>query len=162
MSYEIAIEITVDAPPDTDVHLQRAVAHALDHLEGRPGDGLTIVLGSDADLQTLNRKFRGEDRPTDVLSFPAGDMPSLPGATDLTRYLGDIAISVPLAKRQAAQQGHALIEELQLLAIHGVLHLMGYDHTTTAEKEAMWAQQNTVLVSLGLAHVQPTEDDSEH
>jgi probable rRNA maturation factor len=111
---------------------------------------LSVLLTNDAEVQQLNRDYRDEDRPTDVLSFPAGD--------ELDGYLGDIAISVETAVVQAKNAGHGAVEELQLLAVHGTLHLLGYDHLNNQEKEAMWAVQTAVLNQLNLGHVIPTED----
>jgi probable rRNA maturation factor len=83
-----------------------------------------IVLAGDATLRRLNREFRGKDATTDVLSFASGDG-KLP---DGSRPLGEIVISVPQAARQAGDFGHSLARELRVLAIHGYLHLLGYDH----------------------------------
>lgn len=162
MSYAITIDLTVDAPAETEALLLTAAARALDQLDGRPGDTVSILLTGDDEVRLLNRRFRGEDRPTDVLSFPAGDMPPDPAEAEPARYLGDIAMALPTAERQAARHGHSVTEELQLLVVHGILHLLGFDHATAAEKEAMWSAQSHVLGSLGLTHVQPTEDESEH
>jgi probable rRNA maturation factor len=85
---------------------------------------VSVVLAGDTTVRRLNRDFRGKDRITDVLSFPAGDL-ELP---DGTRPLGEIVISVPQAARQAAARLHSLSRELRLLVIHGYLHLLGYDH----------------------------------
>ncbi len=111
---------------------------------------LSVLLTDDAEIHQMNRDYRGEDRPTDVLSFEAGD--------ELGGYLGDIAISVETAVIQAQNAGHQLVEELQLLAVHGTLHLLGYDHLSAAEKDEMWGQQTAVLGQLNLSHVTPTED----
>src|SRR5512135_496375 len=81
-------------------------------------------------IQTLNRKFMKKDKPTDVLSFPLGEK-----AADGKYYLGDIVIAVPVAARQARQKGTSLDRELRLLAIHGFLHLLGYDHFAGIEEE---------------------------
>jgi probable rRNA maturation factor len=91
---------------------------------GRDGDFATFVLVGDERMQVLNRNFRGFDRPTDVLSFPAGE-PALPGEEP---YLGDVVISVETARRQALRRGSTLSRELRVLALHGFLHLQGYDH----------------------------------
>lgn len=85
--------------------------------------GLTIALVSDAAMRRLNRRFRAVDRATDVLSFPAGKV--LPGAG---ASLGDLAIALGVARAQAREMGHALEVELRILALHGLLHLLGYDH----------------------------------
>jgi probable rRNA maturation factor len=88
------------------------------------GDSITVLLCGDAAMRRLNATFRGKDATTDVLSFPA-DGGTLP---DGTRPLGEIAISVPQAARQARRAGHALGRELRVLSLHGYLHLLGYDH----------------------------------
>jgi probable rRNA maturation factor len=84
---------------------------------------VSVLLTTDTGIRRLNRLFRGIDRSTDVLSFPA---PSLPSAAE--PVAGDLAISVPTAQRQAAEHGHALSAEIKILMLHGLLHLAGYDH----------------------------------
>jgi probable rRNA maturation factor len=106
-------------------------------------------------MQQLNQDFRGENKPTDVLSFPAGD--PVPGFKEKFPYLGDIAISVPVARSQAETSGHSLTAELQLLAIHGLLHLLGYDHVLPDDKVRMWSAQSKMLNLLGLPEIEPTE-----
>ena len=81
-------------------------------------------------IRTLNRRFMKKDKPTDVLSFPLGEK-----GPDGKYYLGDIVIAVPVAARQAREKGHGLDRELRLLAIHGFLHLLGYDHFAGIEEE---------------------------
>jgi probable rRNA maturation factor len=87
-------------------------------------------------IRTLNRKFMKKDRPTDVLSFPLGEK-----GADGKFYLGDIVIAVPVAFRQARAKGHGLDRELRLLAIHGFLHLLGYDHFAGLEEEERKARK---------------------
>jgi probable rRNA maturation factor len=94
------------------------------HAPSRARGSVTIALLTDGRMQALNRRFRGVDRPTDVLSFPAGEN----AAGEL--HLGDLAIAVGLASRQARSEGHDLATELRVLALHGLLHLLGYDHET--------------------------------
>ena len=93
------------------------------------GTSATLVLVGDERMRTLNRRFRGFDCATDVLSFPAhnGDFPTENEDTD---YLGDIVISVDTARRQARRRGSTLPRELRVLALHGLLHLLGHDHET--------------------------------
>jgi probable rRNA maturation factor len=105
-----------------------------------------IVIGDDVFIKNLNHKFRQVDAPTDVLSFPTGEVD--PDTTDL--YLGDVVISLPRAQEQASAGGHALLEELQLLVVHGTLHLLGYDHASGSEKEKMQASQDKILDQLGI------------
>jgi probable rRNA maturation factor len=87
-------------------------------------DGVVVLLCGDAAMRRLNARFRGKDTTTDVLSFPAGDGVQPDGGCPL----GEIAISVPQASRQARTAGHSLGREVRLLALHGYLHLLGYDH----------------------------------
>ena len=93
---------------------------ALSAADPRSRATVSVLLCGDARMRRLNREWRRIDRPTDVLSFPSGE----PG------FLGDVAIDVPYAARQARRRGHSLDREVQLLLAHGVLHLMGHDHET--------------------------------
>lgn len=97
---------------------------------------VTLSFVGERAIRTLNRKWMKKDRPTDVLSFPLGDR-----APDGKYYLGDIVIAVPVAARQARAKGHALDRELRLLAIHGFLHLLGYDHFAGIEEEERKARR---------------------
>ena len=109
--------------------------------------GFSIVLAGDAWLHELNLEHRDVDAPTDVLSFGAEEGEAFPGAPDLeeSRYLGDIAISVETARRQAAEAGLTLAEELGHLAVHGLFHILGYDHETPEDDAAMRAKEEALL-----------------
>ena len=131
--------------------IERAAQAALMH-QCTDGD-LSIVLSDDARLQKLNRDYLGVDAPTDVLSFPASETAPETGA----RYLGDIIISIPRAEAQAKSAGHPLEAEVQLLVVHGVLHLLGYDHAEAEEKTKMWKVQAEVLERLGLSGIEIQE-----
>lgn len=156
MAYVVEV-LGEEEPPEAWVALvETAVAATLRQQAVDPPAAVSVLLTDDDHMRQLNRDFRGEDKATDVLSFPAGE--PLPGTAGLERYLGDIAISVPYAERQAAVAGHDLEAELQLLTIHGVLHLLGHDHVDGAEKAAMWIAQTAVLTQLGLQHISPTEE----
>jgi len=89
---------------------------------------VTVLLTGDATMRDLNRRFRGQDKPTDVLSFPVSNLVQ----DRKNKEKGDLAISVETARRQAAEQGHALTCELKILILHGLLHLAGHDHETDA------------------------------
>ena len=114
---------------------------------GMTDANLAVVLGGDEHTRVLNHQYLGIDAPTDVLSFPAGEIDPETGQ----RYLGDVVISFTRAVDQAAQRGHSVEAELQLLVVHGVLHLLGYDHATPAEKDRMWEIQGRILTGLGLS-----------
>ena len=127
--------------------LQRVAQEVL-HLEGVPGQ-VTLVITDDEGIQALNRNYVGLDTPTDVLAFgtreDGGSFVVAPGAGD---YLGDVIISYPRAIAQAQEQGHAVDQELCLLTIHGMLHLLGYDHGTEHHKAVMWARQEALLTEI--------------
>lgn len=140
--------------PDALTLMETAVTTTLKQQKIEAAD-LTIFLTDDQHSQQLNREYLGKDKPTDVLSFPAGE--PMPGMQEFNHYLGDIIIAIPYSTRQAATSGHDLEAELQLLAVHGALHLLGYDHADSAEKAKMWQAQTAVLTKLGLAQIKPTE-----
>ena len=147
---DILIAESLTSVPETAVSLIKTAVQTTFTHEQIESAALSILLTDDAEIQAMNRDYRGEDRPTDVLSFEAGD--------ELGGYLGDIAISVETAVFQSQNAGHQLVEELQLLAIHGTLHLLGFDHLSAEGKDEMWAVQTAVLDQLNLSHVTPTED----
>lgn len=108
-------------------------------------DDIAIAFVSDEDIQALNHSYRGIDAPTDVLSFLSEEVDPETGRL----YLGDIIISLPRAKAQSQKAGHPIENELRLLIVHGVLHLLGYDHANPEEKTIMWQSQETILASIG-------------
>ena len=133
------------------LRLLQVIEATLEHAGARGGEVTLVVAGDDL-LQQLNRDYRGIDAPTDVLSFAAQE--DVEGETvfvsapDAANYLGDVIISFPTAQRQAAAVGQSVAEELSLLAVHGVLHLLGYDHANAEEEADMWARQSQILASL--------------
>jgi probable rRNA maturation factor len=145
---EINPTLETDLTPDT---LERAAQTVLDY-QSADGD-LTIVLTDDAQLHALNREYLDVDAPTDVLSFPASET----DPETARRYLGDILISVPRAEAQARGGGHALEAEVQLLAVHGTLHLLGYDHAEADGKARMWKAQAEVLERIGIPDIEIRE-----
>jgi probable rRNA maturation factor len=147
----INIESALDLPFDLSL-LEQAALAALDH-QSADGD-LTIVLTDDEQLHHLNRDYLGVDAPTDVLSFPASETDPETGR----RYLGDILLSVSRAETQALAAGHPLADEVRLLVVHGVLHLLGHDHAEADEKAEMWKAQAEILHILGLDHVTIREE----
>ena len=150
-----AVEIAADEPLTGDIPyewLSLLVAAARTTLaqQGSQAGELTVLLTDDARMAVLNQTHRKTTGPTDVLSFPTGDSPSIP---DLPHYFGDIAISLARARAQAAAGGHSIQEELQLLVVHGTLHLLGHDHAETRQKSRMWAAQGEILEALGVSMV---------
>ncbi|MFZ0534272.1 MAG: rRNA maturation RNase YbeY [Anaerolineales bacterium] len=141
----IQVKRTVRLPLDKSILLQAAQL-TLVSTKGTNNSDLSIVIGNDALLNRLNLKYRQVDAPTDVLSFPSGEVD--PDTSNF--YLGDIVISLPRAQEQASAEGHPLEDELQLLVVHGTLHLLGYDHTEMTDKKSMQAAQDNILNQLGL------------
>jgi probable rRNA maturation factor len=124
--------------------LQALVEVVLRH-EGRVGE-VTLVVTDDEGIRALNRDFLGLDAPTDVLSFGAQeDSGSFIAAPEMGSYLGDVIVSYPRAVAQAEERGHPVQQELNFLVVHGVLHLLGYDHADEEEKAVMWARQEAIL-----------------
>lgn len=119
---------------------------ALAH-EGAEGS-VCIELTNDELIHEANRDYRGVDRPTDVLSFPTSEGEQLIGIPD--GHLGDIMISVETAERQAAELGHSTEREIAFLAIHGTLHILGYDHMLPEDEEIMTARQREIISRLNL------------
>jgi probable rRNA maturation factor len=142
------IYITVDEQYQTLIEpdLFERAAQATFHHEGISIDtSLSIVVTDDEQLHQLNQRFVGIDSPTDVLSFPAGYM----DPDNNSFYLGDVLISYPRASEQASQAGHSVNAELQLLVVHGILHLAGHDHDEEQDKLNMWTAQGEILSILG-------------
>lgn len=113
---------------------------------------VSVVLSDDKYIRSLNSQYRGKDVSTDVLSFALneGDEPVIVGGSDET-LLGDIVISMETTVRQAEEYGHSLERELAFLALHGMLHLIGYDHETDEQREEMRREEEHVLSLAGLA-----------
>lgn len=124
--------------------LAGAARAALRHLDAPSPSTVTIRVTGDGELRRLNREFLGHNTVTDVLSFPATVIDPETGRL----HLGDIAIAYPRARLQAQRAGHTVRAEMQLLVVHGVLHLLGHDHDAPARQEAMWAAQAAILAGL--------------
>ncbi len=119
-----------------------AVLAAFDLMDGE----LSVMLCDDATIWPLNRDYRGKDRPTDVLAFAQREGTPVPGQDHV---LGDVVISVETAARQASERGHATAHELRVLLVHGICHLLGYDHEQDDEAEVMEAKEREILRLLG-------------
>lgn len=146
----ITIESKFDFPNEL---LERAARATLTQQGQSPEADLSIVLTDDKRLRELNREYLAIDAATDVLSFPASESDPETGAP----YLGDILLSVPRARAQAKAAGHALEAEVQLLVVHGVLHLLGHDHAKPMEKARMWKAQAEIMAELGLSGIRVQE-----
>ncbi|MFZ5790283.1 MAG: rRNA maturation RNase YbeY [Pseudomonadota bacterium] len=114
--------------------------------EGAPV-GLALALGDDALLRRLNRTYRGRDKPTNVLSFPQSEAP---GPLAARRFLGDVAVARETLLAEAAAEGKPAAHHLSHLIVHGVLHLLGYDHQRATEARRMEALERRILAGLGI------------
>jgi probable rRNA maturation factor len=115
--------------------------------------GLTVLLANDAVVRDLNARFRAKDYATNVLSFPAPPNPEA--------HLGDIALAYGVCAREAGEQGKPLAHHLQHLVAHGVLHLLGYDHETDLEAQAMEGLEREILALLGVPDPYAAEQGSD-
>ena len=117
---------------------------------------ISLLLVDDASIQELNRTYRGIDQPTDVLSFAmedemAGDEVPEFFVLEDNNILGDIVISLETAQRQAEEYGHSLEREIGFLTVHGMLHLLGYDHCAESDTREMRSKEEKILFRLGLS-----------
>ncbi len=162
LSAETAPPAEIDAPAEIDVlseapawaaalpaaaaTVARAARAALAAAGPAGPCGVAIALADDAAVRRLNAAYRGRDKPTNVLSFPDGELDP-----EGRRALGDIILAYETVAAEAAQQGKLLADHLGHLTVHGLLHLLGWDHETEAEAEAMEALERRILAGLGIA-----------
>ena len=137
--------------PDAAAVIQRAIAAAVECVDTSVADAeLAIMLTDDSGISTLNSHWRGIDRPTNVLSFPARQPPSPQKPDAAPRLLGDIAIAYETMRREADEEGKPFDHHLSHLAVHGFLHLIGYDHENDDDAAAMQALESEILAELGI------------
>jgi probable rRNA maturation factor len=163
MNRRPALDIVIESPlwnsvPGVKPALRRAIKAALP--EGQPKIAeaeLAIVLTDDAAIRKLNRQWRGRDQPTNVLSFPSPSArrPDIGG-----RLLGDVVIAFETAAREADTQGLPLAHHLAHLAVHGYLHLLGYDHETESEAETMERLEREILARLDVPDPYATREEA--
>ena len=136
-----ALSLTQD---ETHALIGRAAQAALSapRLTDVAGSAVVVMLTDNEAVQALNGRFRGQDKPTNVLSFPAPQNPE--------GHLGDIALALGVCVREAGEQGKSLADHLCHLTVHGTLHLLGYDHETDAEAELMEGLERALLAGLGV------------
>jgi probable rRNA maturation factor len=150
-----SVDVLVESPlwenlPEIEPLVRRVVAAAL------PAEqcncALAVVLTDDRAMRALNARFRGRDAPTNVLSFPAPPAPRLAASKQSGEpsLLGDIVIAFETAKAEADAEGKELVHHTAHLLVHGVLHLLGYDHQSEAEADAMEARERAILMRLDM------------
>jgi probable rRNA maturation factor len=139
------------AETDAEAIVHRAIAAAAAYIDAGTGDAeLAVMLTDDAGIRTLNKNWRGQDKPTNVLSFPALQPTGKPSPDDAPRMLGDIAIAYETTRREADDEQKPFDHHLSHLAVHGFLHLVGYDHEKDTDAEAMEALEREILGLLGI------------
>lgn len=146
------VQVRVDTPFQREVGEEwvRGIVGRVLAAEKTPRAGVSVRIAGDALVRRLNREYRGEDAPTDVLSFALAENPHdfvLPPGNLL--QLGEIVLSLPAARRQAREAGRPLLIEVTHLLIHGVLHLLGYDHESEEDEKRMRAREEGLLSALG-------------
>ena len=142
----IEVEVEDEAWAVAIVDVEAVVVTAADAALGKVAGVVTVLLADDETVRDLNARFRGKDRPTNVLSFPAAPMP---GA--VPEPLGDIILAYGTCASEAEAQTKSLADHLRHLVVHGVLHLLGRDHESDAEAEAMEAEEREILSGLGVS-----------
>jgi probable rRNA maturation factor len=152
----ITVDVLAESPlweaePDAEAVVRRAISRAAAVVEpNAPAAEVAVLLCDDATIAALNAQWRGRDEPTNVLSFPA--LPaSDPMVSDGAVHLGDIAIANETVVREAGEQGRTVSAHLAHLAVHGFLHLLGYDHQTDSEAEHMEGLERAILAALGIS-----------
>lgn len=150
LNVNIELSLTLEEKQAIEV-IETALESATEQEELPPVEVSVTFVDNDT-IRELNREYRGIDRPTDVLSFPLWE-PNEEWIIDEEEEfvpLGDIVISIPKAKEQAEEYGHSLKREIGFLAVHGFLHLLGYDHETVDEEKEMFKRQEEILDHIGL------------
>jgi probable rRNA maturation factor len=137
--------------PDAEAVIHRAIATAAEMAEADFGEAeISVLLTDDVGICSLNSQWRGIDKPTNVLSFPAVPMAGAGGPQDAPRVLGDIAIAYETTRKEAQDEQKPFKHHLSHLAVHGFLHLIGYDHEKDDDAEAMEALEQEILAQLGI------------
>ena len=152
MEIEIRQEPEELAVSAEDMEAVRRAVLTVGRLYGAENAEVSVTLTDDAHIHVLNREYRHVDRPTDVLSFALteSEEPEIVGAEG-NEVLGDLVISLERVQAQAEEYGHSPLRELSFLTVHGMLHLLGYDHMEEAERIEMEAEQRHVMEELGIA-----------
>ncbi len=137
--------------PDAEAVIHRAIEAAAEFADADVGDAeLAVMLTDDAGIRTLNSNWRGIDKPTNVLSFPALQPTGAGTPDDAPRMLGDIAIAYETTRKEADDEHKPFDHHLSHLAVHGFLHLIGYDHENDDDAEAMESLEAEILAQLGI------------
>ena len=147
----VSVELTNESGFDVDEgSLQALTMHAMAHMKVHPDADVAIVLVDEKTMSDLHLQWMDEPGPTDVLSFPMDELrPGLEGDDAVEGILGDIVLCPTVAQQQAEAAGHSLMDELHLLTVHGMLHLLGFDHAEPEEEKEMFGLQGEILRAFG-------------
>jgi probable rRNA maturation factor len=148
MNVDVQIVASTTGIPSVD-DIRRWVAAAVAANATDPDTEVSVRVVDEEEMQTLNRDYRDQDKSTNVLAFPAGDVQGLPSGESL--LLGDIVVCAAVIAREADEQGKALGDHWSHILVHGVLHLLGHDHMTESETGEMEALERDILAGLGIA-----------
>ena len=149
---KLLIRVSVKPTPVVDLWVESLASLTIRAVKGAAFEKkteLSVVLTDDKEVKKLNKAYRGKDKTTDVLSFPLLEGKKFPKNPKGNVVLGDVVISVPQIKRQADENDKSFKAELALMVVHGVLHLLGYDHVTLAQEKKMFGLQNKILKRFG-------------
>jgi probable rRNA maturation factor len=148
MSIEINNESVIDIDEPT---LQRLAIYTLDQLHVHPDADLSIVLVDEAAMEQLHVQWMDEPGPTDVLSFPMDELrPGTEDAISPAGLLGDVVLCPQVATAQAEVAGHSPLDEMLMLTVHGILHLLGFDHAEPEEEKEMFGLQRDILIGFSM------------
>ncbi len=147
----VSVELTNESGFSVDEgSLQALTMHAMAHMKVHPDADVAIVLVDEKTMSDLHLQWMDEPGPTDVLSFPMDELrPGLEGDDAVEGILGDIVLCPTVAQQQAEAAGHSLMDELHLLTVHGMLHLLGFDHAEPEEEKEMFGLQGEILRAFG-------------
>jgi len=145
VKYEIALTVEASAEDVDTRALERLALRALEAEDVAAPSELSIVLADDATVQALNRTYRATDAPTDVLSFSQSEGAAFVRPDEALPHLGDVVISLETARRQAGEHGQTMQAETQHLLVHGILHLLGYDHEQPDDAQVMHGREERLL-----------------
>lgn len=154
MSLEIDfLDETNELAEEQMMEIEKLLNYAAEKENVQEGSELSVTFVSNERIQEINREYRDKDRPTDVISFALEEMGE--GELEIVgdnipRILGDIIISIPKAREQADEYNHSFMRELGFLAVHGFLHLLGYDHMNEKDEKQMFDRQRDLLEGYGL------------
>ena len=145
---KLLLRVELKKRPVSPAWIERLSALTLKTVKGLSFEkkaDVSVVLTGDVEVKRLNKTYRHKDKTTDVLSFPLLEGKKMRSGSGKTIPLGDVVISVPQTRRQSVEQGKPFKGELAVLLVHGILHLLGYDHVTKAQEKKMFGLQNRIL-----------------